>query len=322
MFAEATWAALADEFDLIENRADQHAELDTSVERLDDCWGVITGWGAKPFQRVHFDAAPRLRAVVHTAGSVKPLFPGDLVASVLLPRGIQVFSGADAIALNVAESTVGLMILASRRWPQHSAVYRERRERWPATQMNGQFLLGATVGLISASKVARALLKLLAPFDCRVLMYDPYLDEAAARDLGVELASLEQIFSTADIVSVHAPALPATRGMIDAPLLGRLRDGATFVNTSRGQVVDHAALLAESGSGRIEVALDVTDPEPLAPDAELWELPNVTILPHIAAQGQAGFHRLGSDALAFLLAVAEGRTGKGTVPLEHWDRIA
>src|SRR5690606_8313509 len=112
-----------------------------------------------------------------------------------------------------------LMILASRRWPRYAQRYGLTKVRWPATETNGQFLTGATVGLVSASRVARAVLELLKPFACRVLLYDPYLTSDAACELGAELTSLDDLFSRSDIVSVHVPALPTTRGMIDGNLL-------------------------------------------------------------------------------------------------------
>jgi hypothetical protein len=131
-------------------------------------------------------------------------------------------------------------------------------------------------------------LRVLQPFDCKILLYDPFLTPQAARGLGAELVGLDAIFERSDIVSVHAPALPDTRHLIGAAQLRKLRDGAAFINTARGDVLDHDALLQECRTGRIVAALDVTSPEPLPPESELWTLPNVILTPHI---GHATSHR-------------------------------
>lgn len=321
MFRPATWQALNEQFDVIENHNERQLSAAEVLDVIGDCDAVITGWSSPAFSRQTLDAAPHLKIVAHAAGSVKSLFSAEVVQEILIPRGITVFSGNAPMAINVAEATVGLMISIPRRWPELQQEFRQTRGR-VQTPINGQFLTGATVGLVSASQVARYVLKLLPAFGCRVLLYDPFLSAEQAQPLGAELVGLDEIFASSDILSVHSPDLPTTKNLIGARELALLRDGATFINTARGAVVDHEALLAECRSGRILAALDVTEPEPLPSDSPFWDLPNVCLLPHIAGAGYAGYFGIGDHALQALYDTFEGKKVQGAVPLERWELLA
>src|SRR5205823_5929371 len=155
--------------------------------RIAEFDGVITGWGSPAFTAEALERAGRLRIVAHSAGSVKFLFPGELVREYLVPRGVTVSSGNLAIAYNVAEATVGYLIAFGRHWFEHVHTTRSAGGwRDPAVPQSGQFLRGATVGLVSASTVGREVVRLLQPFDVRILLYDPFLQPAEAERLGVE----------------------------------------------------------------------------------------------------------------------------------------
>lgn len=317
MFREDTWDSLRNEFDVYEN--DSPGQMTPAQVRglIGERDAIMTGWGSTPFTREMLDSAENLKIIAHTAGTVKFLFTRDLVEEVLIPRGITVFSGNDGLAINAAEATVGLMIAASRRWPEHIDAFGRMGQR--EIPRNGQFLSGATVGIVAASKVARHVLRLLQPFNCEILLYDPFVTPEAARGLGVELVKLDDLFKRSDIVSVHAPELPATQKMVGASQLKKLQDGALLVNTSHGSVIDHEALLKEVRGGRITAALDVTDPEPLPSDSEFWTLPNVVLTPHLARDGYAGYFRIGDNTLQALRDCFNGRPVAGAVPLENWD---
>lgn len=326
MFRPEVWAQMRQEFEVWQNPGTRHIAPEDVLDQLPTCDAILTGWGAKSFSPQVLEGAPNLQIVAHTAGSPRMLFADDTVPQVLVPRGIAIYSGASGMAHNVAEAAIGLMISVSRRWAQHQESYRKRQlgeSAGPDPDTRGDvFLIGSTVGLVSASKVTRALLPLLRAFRCRVLIYDPFLSEEAARALGAELCSLEEMFSSCDIVSLHTPDLPETRAMIGRDLLSRLRDGATIINTSRGRVLDHDALAQECQGGRIFAALDVTEPEPLPPASPLWAMPNVLLLPHIAGQGRAGYSLIGQGALHALRARFEDKPFEGEVPLHLWQTIA
>ncbi len=322
MFAPDVWAALKSECDVVENTLARQKTSQELRETIGDFDAVLTGWGSPRFTREVLQAAPKLQVVAHTAGTPRAIFDDDVVGDILIPRGIAVYSGAGGMAHNVAEMTLGLMIMAARRLPQHEAAFRSDKRGRANFPRNERGLMGATVGLVSASLVGRQVLRVLQPFGCEILLYDPLISEEQARHLGAQLVDLDTLFSRSDIVSLHAPNLPATQKMIGAAQLAKLRDGAIFVNTSRGSVVDHDALLAECKSGRIAAALDVTEPEPLPPDSEFWHLPNVILTPHLAGQGQAGFERIGAGALQALRDCFAQRPIAGAVPLQRWEFVA
>jgi phosphoglycerate dehydrogenase-like enzyme len=120
-------------------------------------------------------------------------------------------------------------------------------------------------------------------------------DEIRAR--GARPVDLACLMSTSDVVSVHAASTPATAGLVSADLLALIKPGATFINTSRGAVVDEAALIRELATGRFDAVLDVTCDEVLSPDSPLWDMPNVTLTPHWAGSLGRELHRLGHGAV-------------------------
>ena len=242
LFREETWDCLREEFDVYENETPGQMSAEQIQELIGDREAVITGWNAPPFSREILDAAPDLKIIAHTAGTAKSLLSPELVSEVLIPRGIVLFSGNDGLAVNVAEATVGMMISASRRWSEHVEAFGRLGRRTHEIPRNGQFLTGATVGIVAASRVARRVLRLLQPFDCNVLLYDPFVSPEEARSLNVELVKLNELFERSEIVSLHAPPLPATEHMIGATQLKKLQDGAVLINTAHGSIMDHDAL--------------------------------------------------------------------------------
>ncbi|MCF6476980.1 hydroxyacid dehydrogenase, partial [Nonomuraea sp. MG754425] len=116
----------------------------------------------------------------------------------------------------------------------------------------------------------------------RVLLSDPYAGEEEAARLGARTVPLDELCRAADLVTVHAPELPETRGLLDGRRLALLRDGAVLINTARGALIDTDALVRHCAAGRISAVLDVTDPEPLPAGHALLGLPNVLVTPHIS----------------------------------------
>jgi phosphoglycerate dehydrogenase-like enzyme len=139
----------------------------------------------------------------------------------------------------------------------------------------------------------------LAAGDVRVLLFDPYATAEAAAGLGVELVTdLAALASRSDILSIHAPEMPSTIGMISSSVLAALPDGATLINTARGALVDQDALVAELQRGRLRAILDVTEPDVLEPGHPLYALPNVFLTPHLAGSMGNELRRIGRAALA------------------------
>ncbi|WP_106211982.1 NAD(P)-dependent oxidoreductase [Kineococcus rhizosphaerae] len=250
---------------------------------------LVTGWGCPPLTASVVADAPRLRAVVHTAGTVR-----DHVTPAVWEAGIGVSSAAAANAVPVAEFTLAVVLLAGKRVLEAAHEFALTRGRPLVRDAGGN--LGATVGILSASRVGRRVVDLLRPHDLHVLLHDPYVPDAEVRALGAEPVGLTELFDRSDVLSVHTPLLPETRGLVGAELLARLRDGATVVNTARGAVVDPWALTAELVSGRLHGVLDVTDPEPLPADHPLWDRPNVLLTPHVAGSLGNELRRLTASA--------------------------
>ncbi|MDX8048569.1 hydroxyacid dehydrogenase [Lentzea sp. BCCO 10_0798] len=246
--------------------------LHSFADDLSDVDVLVTGWDCPPLDAAVLDKAPRLRAIVHTAGSVR-----GHVTEECWKRGIEVSSAAVANALPVAEYTVAMILLSGKRVLERACAYRATRDpgaRFPRDVGN----FGRTVGVLSASMIGRRVIELLRPFDFQVLLYDPYVPAAEAAALGVEHVGLDELFARSNVVTVHAPLLPATRGLVDRRLITLMRPGAVLINTARGALIDQDAL-ASSG---VSAILDVTDPEVLPAGHPLWDCDNVLITPHLA----------------------------------------
>ncbi|WP_329049392.1 hydroxyacid dehydrogenase [Streptomyces violaceus] len=249
---------------------------------------LVTGWGCPRLDEAVLDAAPRLRAVLHSAGSVK-----SFAAPGIWRRGIAVSSAAAANALPVAEYTLAMILLAGK--DVMAARDRMRTSRtssgWGIVPGIGNY--GRRVGVIGASRIGRRVLELLRPFDLRPALTDPYAGEEEAAALGVPLLPLDDLLRTSGIVTVHAPETPETHHLIGRRELALMPDGAVLINTARGALVDHDALVAELRAGRLSAILDVTDPEPLPADSPLYDLPGAFITPHLAGSQGNELARLG-----------------------------
>ncbi|GAA3481195.1 hydroxyacid dehydrogenase [Streptomyces yanii] len=263
---------------------------------------LLTCWGATPLTAEVLDAAPRLRAVVHAAGSVK-----HHITDACWERGIAVTSAAGANALPVAEFTLAAILFAGKRVLQAAQRYAALRtdHDW-LQELTGSGNYRRTVGIIGASRIGRRVIELLRPFDLDVLLYDPYVDAAEAARLGVRLAALDELCARSSVVSVHAPQLPETRHLMGAAQLAAMATGTTLINTARGSLIDEDALLAELRSGRLHAVLDVTDPELPPALSPLYELPNVLLTPHIAGSQGDELHRMADQALDEMERFASG----------------
>ncbi|WP_411576492.1 hydroxyacid dehydrogenase [Streptomyces mutabilis] len=263
---------------------------------------LITGWGCPRLDEDVLRAAPRLRAVVHTAGSVR-----GHVTEACWERGIEVSSAAAANALPVAEYTLSMILLTGKRVLERARDYRASRERgnWLRTP-RGVGNYRRTVGILSASLIGRRVVELLRPHDVDVLLHDPFVSDADAAELGVELVGLPDLFARCDTVSVHTPLLPSTRSLVGRALIDAMRTDAVLINTSRGAVVDQEALTDAVLAGRVRAVLDVTDPEVLPPDHPLWDCENALITPHLAGSEGNEWRRLADLALAETTRWASG----------------
>jgi phosphoglycerate dehydrogenase-like enzyme len=249
---------------------------------------LITGWGCPRLDAAALDAAPKLRAVLHAAGSVKGFTTPEVWR-----RGIAVSSAAAANALPVAEYTLAMILLTGKDVFALRDRLRARRAFPHGGIVPGVGNHGRRLGVVGASRVGRRLIELLRPHDLAVALTDPYVDAAEAARLGVTLLPLDELLRTCDVVTLHAPHTPETQHLIGARELALMPDGSVLVNTARGALVDHEALIGEVGTGRLGAVLDVTDPEPLPADSPLYDLPGAFVTPHLAGSQGNELSRLG-----------------------------
>lgn len=279
---------------------------------------VITGWGTPALAPLEHWAPDQFAVglVMHSAGTVKHLVP-----FAALERGLLVSSANMALAEAVAEFTLGAIVLGRRQIFAGAA--RLRAGHGHVSSSECFEVRGTTIGIIGASTIGRKVLHLLAPLGATLLLHDPYCPPADAAALGAELVSLPELMRRSDTVSLHAPITSATIGMLGAVEFAAMPDGALFINTARGRLVDHDALLRELQTGRISALLDVTDPnEPLPPDSPLLALENCTVLPHIAGISRQARQRQGQISIDETLRFLTGAPLQYRILPERWETMA
>jgi phosphoglycerate dehydrogenase-like enzyme len=276
---------------------------------------LLTSWGTPHLDASIWAEGNGPKVVAHAAGSVK-----RLVDPAVLDQGVAVFSAAGRIAWSVGEYCLAAMLTLARELPRFDAAVRDGG--WKQTAFRGGELAGQRVGLLGASATARALITLLEPFGCDLVVYDPYLTADRAAALGVRRASLEEALSC-PFVSLHVPDVPETKGLVTRKLIELLPDNAVVVNSSRGPAIDQQALLDHVLDGRIRAALDVYDPEPPALDAKTLAAPNLLLTPHIAGDTRHGHLALAGYVVADVLGYLDnGTKGPSYVDPAVWSIAA
>jgi len=220
--------------------------------------------------------------------------------------GVPVAHFGDAMASVVAEHTLLLVLAVLRRLVQLDTAV--RAGAWRTGEPVLHELRGKRVGLIGLGLIGREVALRLRAFQADVAYFSRHrLAAEGERSLGVEYLPLDELLGRSDVVSLHVPLAPSTRGLIGARALGLMQPTAVLINTSRGAVVDQAALLAALQSGQLAGAgLDVLDPEPPAADAPLLHLPNVVFTPHTAGQSDEVWPRIVRTCFANIERVARG----------------
>ncbi|MCI1018636.1 hydroxyacid dehydrogenase [Microbacterium sp. C5A9] len=268
---------------------------------------LVTGWGAPRIDAAVLDAAPRLEAVLHAAGTVKPYLDPCVIE-----RGVRVSSAAGANAVPVAEYAVAMIVLAGKQVLPIARHYRRVQEEFDIEASFpdlGNY--GQRIGIIGASKIGRIVIGMLRAYSFEVVVYDPYLTEADAAELRVTSVALDELLRTSRVVSVHAPSLPSTIDLVDAAGIDLMPRGATLVNTARGEIIDQDALTRRVLAGELFAILDVTVPWILEPDHPLYTSDHALLTPHIAGSYGVELERLSEAMLDELRRIARGE------PLAH-----
>ncbi len=236
----------------------------------------VCTWGIPKFDSVVLEKANKLKLIAYTAGSVH-----NVVSDEMYDKGIRIVCGNEGFAESVAEGAMTYMLANLRRLKDYDLCNKD--VLWRPSPWYSERLLDKTVGIVGYGAIARHLLRMLKPFHVKVKLYSKHTTEEQAAEMGVQKASLEEIFSTCDIVSIHSARSAANYHLVTAEMLNSMREGALLVNTARGDIIDQEALLPLLQSGKIRASLDVYEgPEPLPMDSPFRAMPsNALCFPHM-----------------------------------------
>src|SRR2546422_2020437 len=234
------------------------------------------------------ELAPKLRAVGRAGVGVDNI---DLEAAT--KRGVLVMSTPGGNAISVAEHTFALLLALALQVPRLDKAIHEGR--WEKSSAAGTEVRGKTLGLIGLGRIGSEVAVRARAFDMRVLAYDPFISEAAAREMSVELVALEKLLAESDFVSLHTALSPATQNLISARTIQKVKRGARIINTARGELIDEAALAEALKSGQLAgAAVDVFAEEP-PKNSPLTRLPNVIATPHVAGSTAEAQEEVGTQ---------------------------
>jgi glyoxylate reductase len=288
------------------------------LEAIQGCAGVLTLLTDRVDDEFLDAAGPQLKVVSNYAVG----FDNIDVAAVNR-RGIPAGNTPGVLTETTADLAFALLMAAARRVPEGDRYVRAGNwKTWGPMLLLGPDVHGATIGIVGFGRIGQAMARRARGFGMTVLYQDiQRVDPAVEAELEATFLPLEELLPKADFVSLHTNLTPETRGMIDAEKLSWMKPNAVLVNTSRGPVIDHAALADALKSGRIfAAALDVTDPEPIAPDDPLVGLDNCLIVPHIASASRATRGKMAEMAAANLLAGIRGERLPTPINPEVYDR--
>ena len=231
----------------------------------------------------------------------------------LAARGVVATNTPVAVRRPVAVAALTFIFALAGRLVEKDRL--TRSGRWnERTNFMGQGLTTRTLGVIGAGGIGRELLALARPFGWTMLAADPYVDPAAVKALGAEVATLEQLLQSSDFVVATVLLNAATRHLMNAERFAQMKRSAYFINLSRGPIVDEAALIVALQSGVIAGAgLDVFEQEPVAPDNPLLTMHNVLITPHALCWTDECFDAIAREGLGCIVDFANGRTPKSVI---------
>ena len=245
-------------------------------EAVRECDGLVVRSETKVTPEV-MDAAMHLRVVGRAGVGVDNI---DVAAATA--RGIVVMNAPDGNTITTAEHTLALLISLARRVPAANASLRSGR--WERKKFIGVELQGKTLGIIGLGRIGRVVASRARAFGMNIVAYDPFIAAEQARDLELEVVSLDEVCARADFLTVHTPLTAETRGIIGADAFARMKEGVRIINCARGGLVDERALYHAIKEGRVAgAALDVFEEEPPPADHPLLALEEVIATPHLGA---------------------------------------
>jgi len=251
------------------------------------------------------EAAPQLRVVGRAGVGVDNI---DVEAAT--QRGVVVMNTPGGNTVTTAELSFAMLLNLARKVPQACASM--SAGQWDRKAFSGVELAGKTLGVLGMGRIGGEVAKRALAFGMKVVAYDPYLSEARARELGVQLATeLDAVYQAADFITVHMPVTDQTRGMLNAAAFAKMKPGVRLVNCARGEILVEADLLAALDSGKVAAAaLDVFKEEPLPADHPFRKHPGLLLTPHLGASTREAQEKCGievAEVIASYLLTGEVR---------------
>ena len=274
----------------IEKKIYSKADVVREPDLFSDVALIFSTWGMPEFTEDEIKVCfPSLKCVFYGAGTVQKF------ARPFLACGVKVFSAWAANAVPVAEMTVAQIVLSNKGYFLTNRLYHEQGRgsaKEAFQKCNGNY--GETIGIIGAGMIGKLVIQMLKQYKLNVLVFDPFLHDEKADELGVKKASLETIFRECQVVSNHLANNEQTQGMLHGKLFESMLPFSTFINTGRGaQVVENDLIEALKNRPDLTAVLDVTFPEPPTDDSEFYTLPNCILTPHIAGSAGNEVRRMG-----------------------------
>jgi D-3-phosphoglycerate dehydrogenase len=285
--AESTVAALGDQVEVRWVDGPDRQKLLAAVPEAD----ALLVRSATTVDAEVLAAAPKLKIVARAGVGLDNV---DVDAATA--RGVLVVNAPTSNIHSAAEHALALLLSAARQIPAADATLRERT--WKRSSFSGTEIFGKTVGVVGLGRIGQLVAQRLAAFGAHVTAYDPYVSQARAAQLGIELLTLDELLGRADFISVHLPKTKETAGLIGKDALAKVKPGVIIVNAARGGLIDEQALADAINSGHVRGAgLDVFSTEPCT-DSPLFDLPQVVVTPHLGASTAEAQDRAGTDVAA------------------------
>ena len=260
------------------------------------------------------EAAPKLRVVGRAGVGVDNV---DVQAAT--DRGVVVMNTPGGNTTSTAELSFAMILALARKVPQAAASMVEGK--WDRKQFQGTELSGKTLGVLGMGRIGSEVAKRALTFGMKVVAYDPFLTEARAQSLGVELAAdLDDVYRDADFITVHMPVTELTRGMLNAAAFSKMKPGVRIVNCARGEIIVENELIAALDSGKVAAAaLDVFAVEPLPADHPFRKHPGITLTPHLGASTAEAQEKCGLEVAEVLTAYLLTGEVRNAVNLPYLD---
>lgn len=315
IFEKVHFERLAKMGDLYVFDKEDFSDREYILDFIKDADLIITAWGVPIVDNEMLALCPNLRAIIHAGGTIKHLLDSDFFG-----RNILISSANSELAKGVAESTLAIMIAACKG--MFTLPNDLRNGLWGENRPKVKDFYNIDIGIISAGAIGRHVIKLLHNFEVNIFVYDPTLTAEQIRELGAEKCDLSELMAKCDIISIHAPRIPATDNMINAENLPLVRDGAVIINTARPNSIDDDALIAELSKNRFLAVIDTPPAEPLPLDHPYRSLPNVVLFPHIGGAVSNGCKRMGQFAVEEAERLFSGEALRGAVDLSKLSIMA